>query len=93
MSTSKSIVAELNKDLKLNGENHDIWSVKIRYVLMRLHLMYPSTIKSFDEMIRHFELKEDRLASLRMGVEATLATSSSNCKTKKKLKKDKIVQR
>ncbi|XP_065852337.1 uncharacterized protein [Euphorbia lathyris] len=32
-SASKSIVAELNKDLKLNGVNYEVWSMKIRYLL------------------------------------------------------------
>jgi hypothetical protein len=30
---SKSIVADLNKGEKLDGENYDIWHRKIRYVL------------------------------------------------------------
>ena len=30
---SKSIIADLNKGEKLNGENYDIWSRKIWYVL------------------------------------------------------------
>ena len=34
MSTSsKNIVAELNKDEKLNDDNYKIWSMKIQYVL------------------------------------------------------------
>ena len=32
-SASKSIVAELNKGEKLNGNNYDIWHRKIQYVL------------------------------------------------------------
>ena len=32
-TATKSIVAELNKDLKLNGDNYEIWSMKIQYVL------------------------------------------------------------
>ena len=32
-SATKSIVAELNKDLKLNDDNYEIWSMKIQYVL------------------------------------------------------------
>jgi len=31
--TSKSIIADLNKGEKLNGDNYDIWSRKIWYVL------------------------------------------------------------
>jgi len=31
--TSKNIIADLNKGEKLNGENYDIWSRKIWYVL------------------------------------------------------------
>ena len=30
---SKSIIADLNKGEKLNGDNYDIWSRKIWYVL------------------------------------------------------------
>ena len=34
MSTAtKSIIAELNKGEKLNGDNYKIWSMKIQYVL------------------------------------------------------------
>jgi Domain of unknown function (DUF4219) len=32
-SASRNIVAELNKDEKLNGENYEIWAIKIQYVL------------------------------------------------------------
>ena len=32
-TATKSIVAELNKDLKLNGDNYEVWSMKIQYVL------------------------------------------------------------
>ncbi|XP_065852335.1 uncharacterized protein [Euphorbia lathyris] len=32
-SSSKSIVAELNKGLKLNGVNYEVWSMKIRHLL------------------------------------------------------------
>ena len=32
-NASKSIVAELNKDLKLNDDNYEVWSMKIQYVL------------------------------------------------------------
>ena len=31
-TATKSIVAELNKDLKLNGDNYEVWSMKIQYV-------------------------------------------------------------
>ena len=30
---SKNIVAELNNGEKLNGDNYEIWSMKIQYVL------------------------------------------------------------
>ena len=32
-NASKFIVAELNKDLKLNDDNYEVWSMKIQYVL------------------------------------------------------------
>ena len=32
-STAKNIVAGLNKGEKLNGDNYEIWSMKIQYVL------------------------------------------------------------
>ena len=32
-TTTKSIIAELNKGGKLNGDNYKIWSMKIQYVL------------------------------------------------------------
>ena len=32
-SASKNIVAELNRGEKLNGDNYEIWSMKIQYVL------------------------------------------------------------
>jgi len=32
-SASRNIVAELNKGEKLNGENYEIWAMKIQYVL------------------------------------------------------------
>ena len=32
-STCKNIVVELNKGEKLNGDNYEIWSMKIQYVL------------------------------------------------------------
>ena len=31
--TSKNIIFELNKGEKLNGNNYEIWSMKIQYVL------------------------------------------------------------
>lgn len=33
MSSAKSVVAELNRDLRLNGDNYEIWAMKIQYVL------------------------------------------------------------
>ncbi|XP_070020664.1 uncharacterized protein [Nicotiana sylvestris] len=32
-TASKNIVAELNKGLKLNGDNYETWSLKVQYVL------------------------------------------------------------
>ena len=32
-TASKNIIAELNKGEKLNGDNYEIWSLKIQYVL------------------------------------------------------------
>ncbi|XP_070032112.1 uncharacterized protein [Nicotiana tomentosiformis] len=32
-TTTKNIVVELNKGLKLNGDNYEIWSLKVQYVL------------------------------------------------------------
>ena len=32
-TTTKSVVAEFIKDLKLNGDNYEVWSMKIQYVL------------------------------------------------------------
>ena len=32
-TATKSIIVELNKDLKLNGDNYEAWSTKIQYVL------------------------------------------------------------
>ena len=32
-SATKNIVVELNKGEKLNGENYEIWNMKIQYVL------------------------------------------------------------
>ena len=32
-TTTKSVVTELNKDLKLNGDNYEVWSMQIQYVL------------------------------------------------------------
>ena len=32
-AASKSVVAELNKDLKLNDDNYEVWSMKIQYVI------------------------------------------------------------
>ena len=32
-TASKNIVAELNKGEKMNGDNYEIWSFKIQYVL------------------------------------------------------------
>jgi hypothetical protein len=31
-TTTKNIVVELNRGEKLNGENYEIWSMKIQYV-------------------------------------------------------------
>ncbi|XP_058003403.1 uncharacterized protein LOC131179976 [Hevea brasiliensis] len=39
MATTKNIVAQLNKDLKLNNDNYDIWSMKIQYVLEELEVL------------------------------------------------------
>lgn len=33
LSATKNIIAELNKSVKLNGDNYEIWSIKIQYVL------------------------------------------------------------
>ena len=41
MSASKAIVAELNKDLKLNGENYEVWAMKIQYVLEEQDVLGP----------------------------------------------------
>ena len=32
-TASKNIIAELNKSKKPNGDNYEIWSLKIQYVL------------------------------------------------------------
>ena len=32
-TATKSVVVELNKDLKLNEDNYEVWSMKIQYVL------------------------------------------------------------
>ena len=32
-TTTKFVIAELNKDLKLNGDKYEVWSMKIQYVL------------------------------------------------------------
>ena len=32
-SATKSVVAELNKNLKLNDDNYEVWSMKIQYVI------------------------------------------------------------
>ena len=32
-TATKSVVAELNKNLKLNGDNYEVWSMKIQYML------------------------------------------------------------
>ncbi|XP_070056487.1 uncharacterized protein [Nicotiana tomentosiformis] len=32
-TVSKNIVAEINKGLKLNGDNYETWSLKVQYVL------------------------------------------------------------
>ena len=32
-TASKNIVAELNKDLKLDDDNYEVWNMKIQYVL------------------------------------------------------------
>ncbi|EPS62306.1 hypothetical protein M569_12485 [Genlisea aurea] len=39
MAATKSIVAELNKDLKLNGDNYDNWKMKIQYVIEEQDLL------------------------------------------------------
>ena len=32
-TATKFVVVELNKDLKLNEDNYEVWSMKIQYVL------------------------------------------------------------
>ena len=32
-TATKFVVTELNKDLKLNGDNYEVWSIKIQYML------------------------------------------------------------
>jgi gag-polypeptide of LTR copia-type/Domain of unknown function (DUF4219) len=38
-SASRNIVAELNKGEKLNGENYEIWAMKIQYVLEKQEVL------------------------------------------------------
>ena len=33
MTTTKNIIAELNKGEKLNGDNYEIWHYKVQYIL------------------------------------------------------------
>ena len=33
-STSRNIIAELNKDEKLNGDNYEVWHRKVQYILV-----------------------------------------------------------
>ena len=47
-SASKNIVAELNKGEKLNGDNFEIWSMKIQYVLEEQEVLEVLTM-SMDE--------------------------------------------
>ena len=42
-STTKNIVAELNKGVKLNGENYDIWHRKVQYILTEQEAFEPIT--------------------------------------------------
>ena len=47
-SATKNIIAELNKGEKLNGDNYEIWSMKIQYVLEEQEVL--ETLKmSMDE--------------------------------------------
>ena len=41
MFASKAIVDEVNKDLKLNGKNYEVWAMKIQYVLEEQDVLGP----------------------------------------------------
>ena len=41
MSASKSIITDLNQGEKLNGQNYDIWSLKVKYLLEDQNILEP----------------------------------------------------
>lgn len=50
-TTTKNIVADLNKGGKLNGDNYKIWSMKIQYVFEKQEAL--ETLKVFIEELEN----------------------------------------
>ena len=71
---SKNIIADLNKGEKLNNENYNIWSFKIRYVLEE---------QEFLEVVNHVLAypDEDTLTQHRRATEAYQAWKKANATT------------
>ena len=74
-TASKNIVAELNKDLKLNDDNYEVWNMKIQYVLEEQEIL--ETITAIME-----EPEEGTSAQHRRDSEAYVAWKKKNSKAR-----------
>lgn len=57
-TTTKNIVVELNRDEKLNGDNYEIWSMKIQYVFEKQEALH--TLKAFMEELENDDTTHHR---------------------------------
>jgi hypothetical protein len=57
-TTTKNIVVELNRGEKLNGENYEIWSMKIQYVFEKQEAL--ETLKVFMEELENDDTTQHR---------------------------------
>jgi hypothetical protein len=57
-TTTKNIVVELNRGEKLNGDNYEIWSMKIQYVFEKQEAL--ETLKVFMEELENDDTTQHR---------------------------------
>ena len=62
-SATKNIIADLNKEDKLNGENCEILNMRIQYVLEKQEALkaLDHVMEDLEDVVHHLELADDRL--------------------------------
>lgn len=68
-----SVVAELNKDIKLNDDNYEVWSMKIQYVIEK-----PEALETLTAILE--ELEEGNTTQHRRDRDAYLTWKRRNSK-------------